>query len=123
MEATGEKLEKRKKGVMELTSAGKVEYLPREQVKLSIGLGSRLNYTGWFTIYPLIKYDMILGKDWIEQIKHDIDHTTNTLTIFPQNNSWPIRLCGLSKDVGREGTIAEETDKEPELMVVETVVG
>jgi len=38
IEAMGERLEKRKKGVMELTSAGKVERLPREQVKLSIGL-------------------------------------------------------------------------------------
>jgi hypothetical protein len=40
IEAEGEKVERRKKGVMELTSAGKIERLPREQVKLTIELGN-----------------------------------------------------------------------------------
>jgi hypothetical protein len=113
---------------MELTSAGKIERLPREQVKLTIELGNRVKYTGWFTLYNLIKYDMILGKDWMEQVKHDIDHTTNTLTIYPRNdiNPFPVRLRGLARDQGRNGTIAKEggeEEKDIELMVVETVIG
>jgi hypothetical protein len=71
---------------------------------------------------------MILGKDWMEQVKHDIDHTTNTLTIYPRNdiNPFPVRLRGLARDQGRNGTIAKEEgeeEKDIELMVVETVVG
>jgi hypothetical protein len=128
--AAGEKMERRNRGTMELTSAGKVEHLPRVQVKLKIAFG-RFKYSGWFTLYNLVKYDIILGKDWMEEIKHDIDHTTNVLTIHPVGGIGPVRLRGLVRGVGREGGISEEdkkgsndSDSESgiELMVVEQVV-
>jgi hypothetical protein len=108
--AAGEKMERRHRGTMELTSAGKVEYLPRVQVKLKIVFG-RFKYSGWFTLYNLVKYDIILGKDWMEEIKHDIDHTTNVLTVHRVGGIGPVRLRGLVRGVGREGGISEE-DKE-----------
>jgi hypothetical protein len=140
--AVGEKMERRSRGHMELTSAGKVEYLPRVQVKLKIAFG-RFKYSGWFTLYNLVKYDMILGKDWMEEIGHDINHTTNALTIHPVGGIGPVRLRGLVRGVGREGGLSKEEDVEQkdtqrredaawqdtreesqtELMVVESIVG
>jgi hypothetical protein len=107
IEASGAKMERRNRGNMELTSAGKVEYLPRVQVKLTIAFGS-FKYSRWFTLYNLVKYDIILGKDWMEEIKHDIDHTTNILTIHPVGGIGPVRLHGLVRGVGREGGISED---------------
>jgi hypothetical protein len=124
--ASGTKLEKRQRGTMELTSAGKVEVLPREQVQLTLKMG-RMRYTGWFTVYNLVKYDVILGKDWMEEVKHTIDHDTNTLTSL--NAKEDIRLRGLPRGVEREGETAtewvekaERHSDEVELMVVEQVV-
>jgi hypothetical protein len=105
-EAAGEKMERRNRGNMELTSAGKVEYLPRVQVKLKIAFG-RFKYSGWFTLYNLVKYDIIFGKDWMEEIKHDVDHATNVITIHPVGGIGPVRLRGLVRGVGREGGISE----------------
>jgi hypothetical protein len=121
--ASGAKVERRDRGYMELTSAGKVEYLPRVQVKLSLAFG-RFHYTGWFTLYNLVKYDIILGKDWMEEVNHTIDHSTNTLTITESG----VRLRGLARGVAREGEVASEIKEDPdsvqsELMVVEQVVG
>jgi hypothetical protein len=145
IEAAGERLQRRNMGHMQLTSAGKVENLPRVQVKLTISFG-RFRYSGWFTLYKLVKYDMILGKDWMEEIKHDIDHATNILTLHPASGSGPsVHLRGLAKGVGREGGLSKEEDvqvekedtqqedaaqqqdtreeSQPELMVVESMVG
>jgi hypothetical protein len=33
----------------------------------------------WFLVYPLLGYNMILGKDFIEEVPHDIDLATNIL--------------------------------------------
>jgi hypothetical protein len=121
IEAAGVKLEKRRRGYMELTSAGKVEHLPRVQVKLTLAFG-RLQYSGWFTLYNLAKYDVILGKDWMEEVKHTIDHSTNLLTIEHEGKT--IRLRGLARGVEREGEVATETEEDGvQLMVVEQVIG
>jgi hypothetical protein len=59
------KIKTRRCGTMEVTTAGRVERMPRKEARLTIHMkatkGEDYVYTGWFTIYPLAKYDIILG--------------------------------------------------------------
>jgi hypothetical protein len=67
--AAGEKMERRNRGTMELTSAGKVEYLPRVQVTAEdcvgsfqiLGVGSRYIQPGE------IRYNYRQGLDGRDQ--------------------------------------------------------
>jgi hypothetical protein len=37
----------------------------------------KYHYTGWFIIYNLAKYDIILGKNWMEEVSHHVDLQRN----------------------------------------------
>ena len=52
---------------MTLTTAGRREKLPLKEARLTIDIGGYI-YTGWFVVYKLAKYDLILGKNWMEEI-------------------------------------------------------
>ena len=72
------KIRRRRK--MDLTTAGKVEQMPLKEVRLTLDMGGFI-YTGWFVVYDLVKYDMILGKNWMEEIAHSADLKNNVLLL------------------------------------------
>ena len=116
------KFTSRRYGTMRLTTAGNIETLPRHQAKLTLAMGNPHGtcfwYTGWFTIYDLVNYDIILGKDWHEQVKHTIDHKQNILTITKDMS------CRPGRDVSLRGLARDQRAEEVELFtVVETAYG
>jgi hypothetical protein len=65
-------------GEMLLTTAGQTERLPLKEVRLTLDMGG-YHYTCWFVIYKLAKYDIILGKNWMEEVSHHVDLQRNIL--------------------------------------------
>jgi hypothetical protein len=60
------------------------------------------HYTGWFTILDLARYDIIIGKRWMERVDHHVNLHRNVLWIDRSNGrSWKHRLHGLAKEDGR----------------------
>jgi hypothetical protein len=57
--------------------------VPFRQVQLTLALGGTsqgaYTYTGWFIAFDLARYDLILGKDFMEEVEHHIDHRQNAL--------------------------------------------
>jgi hypothetical protein len=78
-----EKIKIRRRGTMKVTTAGHEERIPRKEVRLTICMratkGEDYVYTGWFTIYPLAKYDIILGMDWMEEVENDVNYRKKRL--------------------------------------------
>jgi hypothetical protein len=60
------------RNVMLLTTAGQTKRLPLNEVRLTLDLGG-YRYTVWFDVYKLAKYDIILGKNWMEEVSHHVD--------------------------------------------------
>jgi hypothetical protein len=61
------------------TANGKVEdgIVRSQQVHLELKLGDDgYTYTGWFTVYDMKGFDIILGKCWVHDINgtYHIDH-------------------------------------------------
>ena len=63
---------------MNLTTAGCCERLPLQEAQLSLDMGG-YQYTGWFILYKLAKYDIILGKNWMEEVPHHVNLKKNIL--------------------------------------------
>ena len=109
------KLKARHRGNMQLTTAGKVETLPLKEVRLNLDIGG-LAYQGWFIIYPLAKYDIILGKDWMEEIPHHVNHKKNRLWLGGDGdgNRFKYTIDRLKKDQGRNTQLlAAAAKREP----------
>lgn len=55
----------------------------RQRAKLTVRIGTSYVHTGWFTIFDLDTYDIILGKDWFTHLnlRHEIDHVNNRMWI------------------------------------------
>ena len=65
---------------MNLVTAGRREQLPLHEARLDLDIGG-LQYSGWFVIYKLAKYDAILGKSWMEEVPHRVDLGKNILRL------------------------------------------
>jgi hypothetical protein len=63
---------------MLLTTAGQTERLPLQEVRLTLDMG-RYQYTGWFVVYNLSTYDIIIGKNCMEEVSHHVDLQQNIL--------------------------------------------
>ena len=92
----------RRRGQLDLVTAGRRERLPLHEARLGLDIGG-LQYSGWFVIYILAKYDAILGKSWMEVVPHRVDLGRN---ILRQSKDTPgrqfkFKLHGLPKDKGR----------------------
>jgi hypothetical protein len=81
----------------------------QQQVCLKLELGDDgYVYTGWFTVYNVKGFVIILGKCWVRDINgpYHIDHRTNEMWITQGDISWDGRdkaariyyLCGLWPD-------------------------
>jgi hypothetical protein len=66
------KIKSRRCAEMLLTTAGLTERFPLKEVRLTLDLG-KYHYTGWFVVYKLAKYDIILGKNWMQEVGHHVD--------------------------------------------------
>ena len=63
---------------MDLTTAGRHERMPLREARLSLDIGG-FHYRGWLVLYKLAKYDIILGKSWMEEVPHHVDLGKNIL--------------------------------------------
>ena len=91
----------RSRGQMRLTTAGSEEVLPLTEARLTLDLGGFI-YSGWFIVYDLAKYDVVLGKDWFEEVPHHVDLRRNILQLGwdERLRKWHYRLEGLPKGAG-----------------------
>jgi hypothetical protein len=77
---------------MLLTTAGRTERLPLKEVRLTLDMGG-FQYTGWFVDYKLAKYDIILVKNWMEEVSHHIDLQQNILWLGQTATGGRFRYC------------------------------
>ena len=98
----GYTIKTRKRGQMNLVTAGRREHLPLHEARLDLDIGG-LQYSGWFVIYKLAKYDAILGKSWMEEVPHRVDLGRNILWHFQDapGGQFKFKLHGLAIDKGR----------------------
>jgi hypothetical protein len=54
------------------TMAGQNGKLPLKDVQFTLDMGG-YDYTGWFFVYNFAKYNIILGKSWMEKVNHHVD--------------------------------------------------
>ena len=89
---------------MDLTTAGRHERMPLREARLSLDIGG-YKYSGWFVLYPLAKYDIILGKSWMEEVPHHVDLNRNILWLGQDSpgSKFRYRLVGLPRDRARQG--------------------
>ena len=94
---TGAKVKVRHRGNMELTTAGAVEKLPLQEARIALDFNG-FRYTGWFVVYRLSKYDVVLGKDWMEETPHQVNLRSNVLWLDQDNATGTFRckMEGLS---------------------------
>ena len=61
-------------------------------------------YRGWFVLYTLAKYDIILGKSWMEEVPHHVDLNRNILWLEQNllDCKFKYRLAGLPQGIGRQ---------------------
>jgi hypothetical protein len=103
---------------MKLTTAGRVEALPLKEVRLNLNVGG-LQYVEWFVVYPLAKYNIILGKDWMEEVPHHVNHKKNRLWLGGDGDGsrFKYTIDGLRKGEGRTTellTVTAETPTRPQ---------
>ena len=103
LRAAGGIIKTRNRGSMELTTAGRRECMPLREARLSLDIGG-FTYRGWFVLYTLAKYDIILGKSWMEEVPHHVDLNRNILWLGQDlpDCKFKYRLAGLPRGVGRQ---------------------
>jgi hypothetical protein len=64
------------------------------------------HYTGWLVIYKLTKYDIILGKNWMEEVSHHVDLQWNILWLgqTAPDGRFKHRLNSLARNEGGRRT-------------------
>jgi hypothetical protein len=102
------------RGNMQLTTAGRVEALPLKEVCLNLNVGG-LQYVEWFVVYPLAKYNIILGKDWMEEVPHHVNHRKNRLWLGGDGDGsrFKYTIDGLRKGEGRTTELLTLTAEMP----------
>jgi hypothetical protein len=65
---------------LDIMTAGALEACTVPAAHLTVPMGSFI-HTRWFLVYPLLGYDIILGKDFMEEIPQEIDLSTNILSL------------------------------------------
>ena len=101
LRTAGYAIKTRKRGQMNLVTAGRREHLPLHEARLDLDIGG-MQYSGWFVIYKLAKYDAILGKSWMEEVPHRVDLGKNILRLGQDvpGGQFKFKLHGLPKDKG-----------------------
>ncbi|KAF8241657.1 hypothetical protein K440DRAFT_641582 [Wilcoxina mikolae CBS 423.85] len=91
----------RHRGNMQLTTAARVETLPLKELRLNLVIGG-LVYQGWFVVYSLAKYDIILGKNWMEEVPHHVNHRKHRFWLGGDGDGgrFKFRFDGLKKVEG-----------------------
>jgi hypothetical protein len=96
----------RRRGRMKLTTAGEERSLPCLEARLTLDMAG-VPSTGWFVIVELAKYDIMLGKDWMEANPHRVDLQANRLYL---GDRVLVGLpAGRTTDTSQEVTMAPAT--------------
>jgi hypothetical protein len=61
-------------------TAGTLEQHNASAVLLAIQIGSFV-HSRWFLVYPLFGYNIILGKDFMEEVPQEVNFSTNGLQL------------------------------------------
>ena len=85
---------------MKVTTPNSEERIARFESFLMIDMGGYL-YGGWFIHYNLLRYDIILGKDWMATRHHLVDHQRNILHLGRQKTGWLYSVIGLPSNYRR----------------------
>ena len=70
---------------MKVHTAGRKQVLRKELVWLDGRLRclGTIDISGWYTVFDLRgRFDLILGKDWMEENPHFVNHGDNTLSLL-----------------------------------------
>ena len=112
----GLSIQTRRRGWMVITTANSEQRIPRFESLLEIDMDGYV-YKGWFIHFELLRYDIILGKDWMALTQHTIDHEKNILYLGYSDGRWQHSVIGLPARVSRaQGSDFEQVK---ELKVVE----
>jgi hypothetical protein len=85
LESKGERLTWRERGSRQVKTSREAVLVQFRQVQLPLALGGipqgtyTYRYTGWFITFDLVKYKLILGQDFMEEVEHHINHHENDL--------------------------------------------
>jgi hypothetical protein len=101
---------------MKVMTVGRVERIPLKEARLTIHMratkGEDYTYTGWFAIYPLVKYDIILGMDWMEEVEHCVNYQKKRLRIGPKGGKAKSVIQGLTAQEA-EQFVESRVDRQP----------
>ncbi|RPA93467.1 hypothetical protein L873DRAFT_1793668 [Choiromyces venosus 120613-1] len=97
---------------MKITTENSEAEIPLKKVQLTVDLNG-FPYTRWFIIFDLVKYDIVLGKEWLAEVEHKIDHRKNILMLGRNqdehaNNCWDYHIIGLAE----KETIDDDENRE-----------
>ena len=105
----GQILPVKESGTMKITTANAVMDIPLRKVELILNMSGYI-YKGWFIVFDLVKYDIVLGKEWLAEVEHNIDHQQNILKLGWQKGNgekWAVEINGL-----RDGYLQETGENE-----------
>ena len=109
-------IQTRRRGWMVITTANSEQRIPRFESLLEIDMDGYV-YQGWFIHFELLRYDIILGNDWMASTQHTINHEKNILYIRYLDGRWQHSVIGLPARVSRaQGSVFEQVK---ELKVLE----
>jgi len=89
---------------MKITTANAVMDIALRKVELVLNMSGYI-YKRWFIVFDLIKYDIVLGKEWLAEVEHNIDHQWNIVKLGSQKGNgekWAVEINGL-----RDGYLQE----------------
>ena len=94
---------------IKITTANAVINVPLRKVELVLNLSEYI-YKGWFIVFDLVKYDIVLGKEWLAEVEHTIDYQRNILKLGWQKRNrgeWAVQIDGL-----QDGNSGENQESE-----------
>ena len=110
---TGHILPVMQDGKIKITTANAVIEVPLRKVELVLDMNGYI-YTGWFIVFDLVKYDIVLGKEWLAEVEHEIDHQRNILKLGWQKENvgeWWVHIKGLRNEMLEPSGSNEESDR------------
>ena len=94
------KIQTRMCGYMVVTTANSVERIPRYESFLELDMDGYM-YKGWFIHFDLLRYDIILGKDWMATTRHSVDHKENIPYLGYRDGRLDYSVVGLQRNKQR----------------------